>query len=142
MPILVFVVISMEALKKGALLHVSQILSSKNLSVKIVGCGLISHLLDTIDYGWGADLAVLESIMTLLQQYDDCIAVVGASAMFTLVKRGETLSCDENPSYSLAVFRSDVMTGSINGEHVFSTHTASMQLLGLYVGAGSGDNCF
>lgn len=80
---------SMEALKNGALLHASKILLLKNLSVKIVGCGLISHLFDLLDYGWGVDLAVLESILSLLQQFDDGTAVVGASAMFKLVRRGK-----------------------------------------------------
>ena len=90
-------VFSMEALRNGALLHVSKVLSSKNLSVKIVACGLISHLLDMFDYGWGADMVVLENIMRLLQQFDDGIAVVGASTIFTLVRRGETFCCAEVP---------------------------------------------
>lgn len=80
----------MQVLKNGALLSVPNLLNSRSLVVRVVGAGLISHLLNLFDYNWGANHGVFRALIGLIHQGEEFAAVIGAAAIFELVHRGTT----------------------------------------------------
>lgn len=80
-------VTSMQVLKDGALLAVPSLLHSRALVVRVVGAGIITHLLGLFDYSWGTNLSIFKSLVDLMNQCEDYAGIVAASAIFELVHR-------------------------------------------------------
>ena len=80
-------VTSMQILKDGALLAVPSLLNSRALVVRVVGAGLITHLLGLFDYSWGTNLSIFRSLVDLMNQCEEYAGIVAASAIFELVHR-------------------------------------------------------
>lgn len=78
---------SMQVLKDGALMAVPSLLNSRALIVRVVGAGIITHLLGMFDYSWGTNEAILASLVDLMNQCEDYAGIVAASAIFELTHR-------------------------------------------------------
>ena len=82
-------VTSMQVLKDGALLAVPSLLNARALVVRVVGAGIITHLLGLFDYSWGTNVGIFKALVDLMNQCEDYAGIVAAAAIFELVHRGK-----------------------------------------------------